>query len=191
MPSRPNTVRIIAGNWRGIRIPIPSGTMVRPTPDRVRETVFNWLNPILGDARCLDLFAGTGALGLEALSRGARETVFVEKDPLLVSYLRKQIEDLDANATVFREDVIKLLDQPDAKPFDIVFLDPPYHQPLNSLLERLSRWLAPQARVYFERPNSAGTRCELNSLAKRLIGAEVLKESCAGTVHYGLFALPK
>ncbi len=191
MLSRQNAVRIIAGNWRGTRIPIPAGTMVRPTPDRVRETIFNWLNPNLDGARCLDLCAGTGALGLEALSRGARETWFLEKDPLLVRYLRQQIEDLDANAIVLCEDVINLLERPDAESFDIVFLDPPYHHPLEPLLERLSRWLAPRARVYIERPNLRGTSGELNRLATSLSGAEVLKESYAGTVLYGLFVLPK
>ena len=86
-----NSVRIIAGDWRGRRIPIPDGTRVRPTPDRVRETLFNWLNAVIPGARCLDLFAGTGVLGLEALSREAGEVWFVETDSSLIDSLRTQI----------------------------------------------------------------------------------------------------
>ena len=81
-------IRIIAGEWRGRRIEIPEGTAVRPTPDRVRETVFNWLRDAIDGARCLDLFAGTGVLGFEALSRGAAEACFVEQDAALVDALR-------------------------------------------------------------------------------------------------------
>ena len=191
MPSRPNAVRIIAGKWRGTRIPIPAGTMARPTPDRVRETVFNWLNSTLPGTRCLDLCAGTGVLGLEALSRGARETWFVENDPLSVRYLRQQIEKLDANATVLCEDALELLERPDAEAFDVVFLDPPYAQPLEPLFERLAPWLAPGARVYAERPASHDASGELTRLATSLPGAVVLKESQAGTVRYGLLGLPK
>lgn len=190
MPSRHNAVRIVAGNWRGTRISIPAGTTVRPTPDRVRETLFNWLNAAIPGSRCLDLFAGTGVLGLEALSREARETWFVEKDTVLARSLRRQIEDLDANATVICEDAGKLLDRAAPERFDIVFLDPPYEQPLEPLLEKLSRWLAPRAQVYVERPLSQDAG-EFDSLVNMLPGAAVLKESRAGRVRYGLLALQK
>ena len=100
MAKREKSVRIIAGEWRGTRIAIPIGTMVRPTPDRARETLFNWLNPAIVGARCLDLFAGTGVLGLEALSRGAKEVWFVETEASLISALRKRIADLDADGVV-------------------------------------------------------------------------------------------
>ena len=81
-PGNRNKIRIIGGSWRGRRVSFPDTPGLRPTPDRVRETLFNWLQPSIVQSRCLDLFAGSGALGLEALSRGAREVVFVEKDPL-------------------------------------------------------------------------------------------------------------
>ena len=97
--ARPS-LRIVAGSWRGRRLTFPAGTAVRPTPDRVRETVFNWLGPGIEGARCLDLYAGTGMLGLEALSRGAAEAWFVERDRKLAEFLDEQIELLGANARV-------------------------------------------------------------------------------------------
>jgi len=186
MPSRQNAVRIIAGNWRGKRISIPAGTMVRPTPDRVRETLFNWLAAKIPGARCLDLFAGTGVLGLEALSRDARETWFVENDATLARSLRQQIDDLEASATVICGDAAALLKRSVIERFDIVFLDPPYEQPLEPFLEKLSPWLAPGAQVYVERPDSKGDDSDLNRFAAMLPGAVVLKESHAGRVLYGL-----
>jgi hypothetical protein len=97
-------VRIIGGEWRGRRLEFPGGTDVRPTPDRVRETLFNWLRDHVVGARCLDLYAGTGALGFEALSRGAREAVMIERDRRLIDALERQKEALGANATIVRSD---------------------------------------------------------------------------------------
>jgi 16S rRNA (guanine966-N2)-methyltransferase len=172
------SVRIIAGDWRGRRISIPDGTAVRPTPDRVRETVFNWLRDVVVGARCLDLYAGTGALGFECLSRGAAEVWFVERDATLAEALHATARLLGATPHVVRRDALAFLREPPAARFDVVFLDPPYAQPLEPLLELLPRWLAPQASVYVERPRAAG----LPGVPE----AEWLKKSYAGAVEYGL-----
>ncbi len=184
-----NSVRIIAGDWRGRRIPIPAGTRVRPTPDRVRETLFNWLGASIPGARCLDLFAGTGVLGLEALSRDAGEVWFVETDASLIRSLRTQIARFEVDASVIHEAVSTVLDWPVSQRFNIVFLDPPYELPLEPLLAKLSPWLAPRARVYVERRQTARAGGNLDGLTTALPGAILAKESRAGGVCYGLLAL--
>jgi 16S rRNA (guanine966-N2)-methyltransferase len=171
-------IRIIAGEWRGRRIDVPDGAPVRPTPDRVRETVFNWLRDAIAGARCLDLFAGTGALGFEALSRGAAEAWFVEQDAALVAALRVTAQAFGVTPQIVRRDALAFLrDEPRAR-FDVVFLDPPYSQPIEPLLELLPAWLAPRALVYVERPRSAGLPA--------VPSAPWLKRSYAGAVEYGL-----
>jgi 16S rRNA (guanine966-N2)-methyltransferase len=172
------SVRIIAGEWRGRRIAIPDGTAVRPTPDRVRETVFNWLRDSLDGARCLDLYAGTGVLGFEALSRGAAQAVFVEQDAALVAALQAIAQQFAAKPHIVRRDALAFLREPPTAKFDIVFLDPPYAQPVEPLLELLPRWLVARALIYVERPRGQG----LPSVA----GAQWLKQSHAGAVDYGL-----
>lgn len=184
-----HSVRIIGGSWRGRRLPIPVGTAVRPTPDRARETLFNWLNAGLVGARCLDLFAGTGALGLEALSRGAREAWFAERDPRLLEALRDRIADFGANATVIGDDVGKVLSRSRNEPFDLVFLDPPYEDPLEPLLAALPPWLAPQAKIYVERSGSADDA--LKRLTTAAPGLDLVKESRAGAVRFGLLEFVK
>ena len=171
-------IRIIAGNWRGRLIEIPDGTAVRPTPDRVRETVFNWLRESLVGARCLDLFAGTGALGFEALSRGATEAWLVEQDAQLVEALRATASKFGATPRIVRRDALAFLREPPAARFDVVFLDPPYAAPLAPLLGVLPPWLAPRALVYVERRRSDGLPA--------VVAAEWLKQSHAGAVEYGL-----
>lgn len=171
-------IRIIAGEWRGRLIEIPDGTVVRPTPDRVRETVFNWLRESLVGARCLDLFAGTGALGFEALSRGAAEAWLVEQDAQLVDALRATAGKLGATPRIVRRDALAFLREPPAARFDVVFLDPPYAAPLEPLLGLLPPWLAPRALIYVERPRSEG----LPAVA----AAQWAKQSHAGAVEYGL-----
>jgi 16S rRNA (guanine966-N2)-methyltransferase len=145
--------RIIGGEWRGRRLPVPAGADVRPTPDRVRETVFNWLAPVIEGARCLDLYAGSGALGLEALSRGAALTVFVDRAPAVLRQISASLETLKcARGETVCRDAMKYLDGP-ATPFDVVFLDPPYREGLVApALARLAEggWLAEGARVYLE-----------------------------------------
>jgi 16S rRNA (guanine966-N2)-methyltransferase len=174
----PGSVRIIGGEWRGRRISIAEGTSVRPTPNRVRETLFNWLRDVVPGSRCLDLFAGTGALGFEALSRGAAEVWFVERDPRLVASLTAQAAVLGARPRVLRQDVAKMLDGPPAASFDIAFLDPPYALPVEPLLALLPAWLAPGGLVYVERPRTAG----LPDIAD----AQWSRRSHAAGVEYGL-----
>lgn len=152
-------LRIIGGRWRGTRLHFPQVAAIRPTPDRVRETLFNWLAPTIAGSRCLDLFAGSGALGLEALSRGAREVVFVEQDPKVVDYLRATLARLKApEAQVMPGDALRFL-RGDASRFDIVFLDPPFGlNLLPSLCAELQAagHLAPDACVYLENEATAG-----------------------------------
>lgn len=129
-----NQLRIIGGEWRGRKLRFPDAPNLRPTPDRVRETIFNWLAPMIQGAHCLDLFAGSGALGLEALSRGAALTTFVDSHKKVTQELKNHIETLNANARakVFSMDGVKFLTQDkfqttEVKQYDLVFLDPPYH----------------------------------------------------------------
>jgi 16S rRNA (guanine966-N2)-methyltransferase len=149
----PNRLRIIGGRWRGSRIVFPPLAAIRPSPDRVRETLFNWLQqPIVG-ARCLDLFAGSGALGLEALSRGAAHVTFVDREPQIGRHLSQTLERLGSrDATVVVEDAQRFLSRP-AQRFDIVFLDPPFDSGvLEQVGGRLQGWLAPGGYVYVECP---------------------------------------
>jgi len=126
-PAGRNSVRIIGGAWRGRRVSFPDSPGLRPTPDRIRETLFNWLQHSVANARCLDLFAGSGALGLEALSRGAAELVFVEQAVAVARMLREQLARLEASTRgqVAEMGVARFLRTP-AAPFDLVFLDPPF-----------------------------------------------------------------
>jgi 16S rRNA (guanine966-N2)-methyltransferase len=152
-PGQSNSVRIIGGSWRGRRIRFPSAAELRPTPDRVRETLFNWLQGVIGDARCLDLFAGSGALGLEALSRGAAEVVFVEREPRVAAALKETIATLGGDrGRVLTADAFRYLAGA-SRSFDVIFLDPPFAQgrlaELCKLLEH-GGWLAPRAYIYLE-----------------------------------------
>lgn len=152
--ARRGSVRIIGGTWRGRRLSLPEGP-VRPTPDRVRETLFNWLARDLPGAACLDLYAGSGALGFEALSRGARRATLVERDPALADALAGHARLLGAAALVERADGLAYLAATSA-PFDIVFVDPPFEQPVEPILEALARRAAPPGLVYIERPDAEG-----------------------------------
>lgn len=149
------SLRIIAGTLRGSRLRVPDAPGLRPTPDRVRETLFNWLAPWIAGARCLDLYAGTGALGIEALSRGARECVFVERDGRVRQPLQDNLERLRVEgARVVGADALDFLAGP-PQPFDLVFLDPPFEAGLwQEAAHRLEEggWLAPAALVHVESP---------------------------------------
>lgn len=123
-------VRIIAGEWRGRRLKVPDIKDLRPTPDRVRETLFNWLAPSISGAHCLDLFTGSGVLGFEALSRGAASVTMVDQAPAVITLLKAELTQFRAeNAQVYRAQIPKQLKEPE-RPFDIVFLDPPYQENL-------------------------------------------------------------
>ena len=176
-----NRIRIIGGQWRSRRLEFPDAPGLRPTPDRVRETLFNWLAPVLPGARCLDVFAGSGALGIEALSRGAAEVVFVEHDPAAVRALRDNLARLKAEGgRVERVEALTWLRQP-GTPFEIVFLDPPFDadllEPVCAALET-GGWLTATAWIYLEA--EAGWQPALP------VGWTLHREKTAGMVAYRL-----
>jgi 16S rRNA (guanine966-N2)-methyltransferase len=181
------TLRIIGGRHRGRKLRFPAGVEIRPTPDRVRETLFNWLQQRVADAQVLDLFAGSGALGLEALSRGAARVTFVEKDRRAAGAIESLAREWqEGAASVVCADALAWLAQPpgDAARFDVVFLDPPYDAQLLSAAAAAlagSGRLAPDARVYLERR----ARDVLPPLPD---GWHSLRDGRAGEVGYHLFA---
>ncbi len=159
MSSRSNQVRIIAGQWRGRTLSFPDVPGLRPTSDRTRETLFNWLQPVLPGARCLDLFAGSGVLGFEAASRGAAEVVLVDNAYPVVRVLRENANLLSASSVqICQQDVENYLAAASGL-FDVVFLDPPFGSPelLMFSINGLSApgFLAEGARVYIETPSTA------------------------------------
>jgi 16S rRNA (guanine966-N2)-methyltransferase len=178
-----NSVRIISGVWRGRRVHFPDMPGLRPTPDRVRETLFNWLQHSIADRRCLDLFAGSGVLGLEALSRGAREAVFVEQFPAAARALQEQLARLGgaAKGRILGMGAARFLRTP-GEPFDLVFLDPPFGA--NALAEYIplldaGNWLKIGGLVYLENERVAG-------VPGLPAGWELLKSKSAGEVGYHL-----
>ena len=180
--SQPGRLRIVAGKWRSRLLDIADVPGLRPTSERIRETLFNWLSMRLHGARCLDLFAGTGALGLEALSRGAAEAVFVEQSAAAVRTLQNNIRMLDANgATLSQMDAFAYLESQPV-PFDIVFLDPPFAaDSLDELCRLLQQRnvLASDALVYLEQDRS---RPEVE-LPEQW---QLVKNKTAGNVRYML-----
>jgi len=175
---KPGSVRIIGGLWRRRRLDVPAGVDVRPTPDRVRETLFNWLAPELPGARCLDLFAGSGALGLEALSRGAGAAVLVEQDARAFDAMRRNCATLGARAELVHGNAAAYLRQGKTGPFDVVFVDPPYAAPVDDVLAALPALLRDGARVYLERARTDHW--------PDTPGYEWLKRQTAGAVAFGL-----
>ena len=178
-----NSVRIIGGGWRGRRVSFPDIPGLRPTPDRVRETLFNWLQHAIVGARCLDLFAGSGALGLEALSRGASEVVFVEQAVAASRALQEQLIRLggERKGRVVEMGATRYL-RSTAQPFDIVFLDPPFGR--DALAEYVpmldaGNWLNTGGLVDLENEKTAG----VPELPTRW---EMLKSKTAGEVGYHL-----
>jgi 16S rRNA (guanine966-N2)-methyltransferase len=152
---RKNQVRIIGGTWRSRLISFPARTDLRPTPDRVRETLFNWLGQDLAGKTCLDLFAGSGALGLEAASRGAKRVVMIECDPGAFRALQASVAALNAGAVELkRADALEFLRADDGT-YDVVFLDPPFRMDyLPQVLPALIPRLAPGAMVHVEAPQA-------------------------------------
>ncbi len=179
-----NQIRIIAGQWRGRRLSFPSAAGLRPTSDRMRETLFNWLAPVLPGASCLDLFAGSGALGFEAASRGAAHVFMNDKDPDVVKALQAtrkalaarqvEISCLDMTACLARGDDL----------FDIVFLDPPFAHPalLGMAIKQLdqARRLKAGSLVYVEQPRS-------QNFAPPSSAWHLYRDKQAGAVDYRLY----
>jgi 16S rRNA (guanine966-N2)-methyltransferase len=175
-------LRIIGGRYRGRKLPVPDQQGLRPTGDRVRENLFNWLQPVIEGSRCLDLYAGSGALAFEAASRGAAEVVLVEQSAPVVRELVANVRRLDApQVRVVRADALRWLAEAGAA-FDIVFLDPPFATGLLeascNLLER-NGWLAPRALVYLEAPAS-------EAFPPLPPSWELVRDRRAGQVHFAL-----
>lgn len=173
-------VRIIGGKWRGRKLRVAAG--VRPTPDRVRETVFNWLAPTLPGARVLDLFAGTGALAFEALSRGAQTATLVESNRGAARLLERHRAMLQAPAAVVQGDALQWLAAAPAPSWDVAFLDPPFGTGLLAgALPGVAQRLAAGGALYVE----TDARFEL-AQAERLTGLTVRREHAAGAVRCAL-----
>ncbi len=172
-----NRVRIIGGEWRSRFITFTDQKDLRPTPDRVRETLFNWLGQDLTGKRCLDLYAGSGALGFEAASRGAQQVVLVERERGVRATLEANRGTLKATQVeVVQADALEFL-RHDSRVYDVVFLDPPFaDNPWEALLERLVQRLAPDALVY----------CESGDALSAPDGWEVHRQGRAGQVNYQL-----
>ena len=176
-------IRIIGGQWRGRNLPVPDSPGLRPTTDRVRETLFNWLAPSMVSARCLDCFAGSGALGLEALSRYASAATLIEMERGVAQQLQQNLAALKAaNAKVVNTNTLTFLNQP-GTPHDIVFVDPPFRKGLLDDTLRLledNGWLADDALIYVE------SEVE-NGLPPVPLHWDLHREKVAGQVAYRLY----
>lgn len=177
-------LRIIGGAWRGRRVAVADEPGLRPTPDRVRETLFNWVAPLIEGSRCLDLFAGSGALGFEAASRGASQVVMIERAASVFQALRTNREILDAERriTIFHADALAWLRITPAVPFDLVFLDPPFKADLlapSCLALQRGGWLTLGARIYLE-------TASLQGFPALPAGWKLIRDRQAGQVRFGL-----
>ena len=170
-----NKVRIGGGEWRSRLLRFPDALALRPTPDRVRQTLFNWLGQDMHGRICLDLFAGSGAIGFEALSRGAALVVMVENNPAVHRALIENADLLKAEkAQILRVDAVQFLAQ-NTRLFDVIFLDPPFGQHwLEKLLPQLARHLAPGGLIYAEAEKPLTDES----------GWQVVRHGKAGNVHY-------
>jgi 16S rRNA (guanine966-N2)-methyltransferase len=164
-------VRIVGGRWRSRLLEVPARPGLRPTPDRVRETLFNWLGQRLDGCACLDLFAGSGALGFEAASRGAARVVLVESDRVVLEALRASRDRLEAREVeIVAGDALEYLARRGER-FDVVFLDPPFRQnALPALLAKLPPRLKPGARVYLEGPEPVAAAAPWRELKRARAG---------------------
>lgn len=180
-----NSLRIIGGDWRSRRIQFINSAKIRPTPDRVRETLFNWLAMKINGARCLDLFAGSGALGFEALSRGAKQVVMVEKDAKISAMLHKQKEIFAAQGLDIKPQSAQSYLQSASQQFDIIFLDPPFNtdllaQSIPIVLER--QLLTDNGVLYIESPSIQTMTIDMEKLS-------CIREKVSGEVRYALYEL--
>lgn len=177
-------LRIIGGQWRSRRLNFIDAQGLRPTPDRVRETLFNWLAPYIDGAKVLDCFAGSGALFFEALSRGAAHVLALELNKAAAQKLQSNLQLLNANnAKVEHTDSLKFLGQTTYEQYDVVFLDPPFHRDLLPQAAKLlqdNNWLAQQALIY--------TESELPPTSMPLPSNwQLLREKHAGQIYYALW----
>ena len=176
-------VRIISGLWRGRKLPVHDAEGLRPTTDRVKETLFNWLAQEIPHAKCLDLFSGSGALGFEAASRQAELVTMLELNPQAFQQLKSNKEALKADhITLVNTDTLQFLNQP-GTPYDVVFIDPPFHKGLlDETLQLLENhgWLAEDAMIYIETEKEL----DINHLPKHW---HLHREKTAGQVCYRLY----
>ncbi|QBH98288.1 16S rRNA (guanine(966)-N(2))-methyltransferase [Limnobaculum zhutongyuii] len=182
-PQKTGQIRIIGGQWRGRKLPVPDSPGLRPTTDRVRETLFNWLAPVLNEARCLDCFAGSGALGFEALSRYAGKTVLLESERSIAQQLQQNLQRLNSDkGQVVHTNALQWLSQT-GTPFDVVFLDPPFRRNLLTetftLLEQQG-WLADEAWIYVEAETE-------HAVSDAPANWHLHREKTAGQVAYRLY----
>ena len=185
--AKASKLRIISGEWRSRQLPIPNIEGLRPTPDRVRETLFNWINHHVPGAVCGDFFCGSGALGLEALSRGAKHLTFVDNSRIVSQQMTTNLTTLGAtNADVIAQNAAAFLDSATPRPMDIIFLDPPFRKGwLAQIIPLLEKgWLADRALVYIEMEKEA-------SLPPLPIHWSLKKEKNAGQLVYRLFEIAK
>lgn len=179
----PTTIRLTGGQWRGTRLPVTDADGLRPTSERIRETLFNWLTPTIEGARCIDCFAGTGALGLEALSRGAAYVEFFETDEAAAKSLKKQLQTLgaDERAQVNVHDFERAALS--STPIDVVFIDPPFALCIHTrTIEHLAPALKSDARIYLEYPAEQDETLATEIDAR----LETLRAKRAGAVGYRL-----
>ncbi|WP_206486018.1 16S rRNA (guanine(966)-N(2))-methyltransferase RsmD [Thalassotalea sp. G2M2-11] len=179
------SIRIIAGKHRGRKLPVLTAEGLRPTTDRVKETLFNWLMPYINQSKCLDCFAGAGSLGFEAQSRHAEHVTLVELDKQAAQQLKQNQQLLSAdNITIIHQNLLDYLAQPASQTFDIVFIDPPFRQGLvEQTIKQLQQgWLSQQAIVYLEMESESAP---LNLPSNW----SLLKEKTAGQVSYRLYQL--
>lgn len=176
-----NSLRIIGGQWRSRKLQLQDAEGMRPTPDRIRETLFNWVQNSVHGSRCLDLFSGSGALGLEALSRGAKDVIFVEKNKAVANQLLSNLQLLESDVNVINTDAIEYLNQykkNSAESFDLIFLDPPYRKGLIEealKLLYLKELIDQNTCIYLEHESEEDFNWSQFDL-------EILKETSAGQV---------
>lgn len=179
-----NQLRIIGGLWRGRKLSFPDVDGLRPTGDRIRETLFNWLAPEIQESRCLDLFAGSGALGIEALSRGASASIMIERDAKAAAQLKSNLEILKAEAgRIVNADALSLLQKGNTdEPYHIIFIDPPFQLKLwQAVIDALEagNWLAENATIYIESGRDDDYHPPINW--------QLHRDKHAGAVSYRLF----
>ncbi len=186
-PIAASTLRIIGGFWRGRKVSFTPIDQLRPTPDRVRETLFNWLQGQVAGKCVLELFAGSGILSFEALSRGAKQAMLIDRSPKTVDQLRRSREQLgltEAECLVQQEDAFTKITTPATDPFDLIFLDPPFqtdrYLELIALL-KANNYLKAQSLIYVESPTAEN----LEAIGSKHL--PMVKHKKAGQVHFGLF----
>ena len=180
-----SNIKISGGEWKGTNLTFYDEPELRPTGNRIKETLFNWLQPNIQGSICLDLFAGSGCLGLEALSRGAAKCVMVEKNKRVINHLSKNIEKLSSSTELIHDDALNYLSSKEpSKTFDIVFLDPPFDSTIYESTMRaleLNNWLSRDALIYIEARSDS-------SMFQIPDNWSLFREQVAGNVRYMLYS---